>query len=174
MNDLSKKEIERLRQKLKLSIKNLKFHELANFHGAPLDICEPYNKPCCSHGDPTFLPWHRLYLVNMEEMLDEALPYWDWTEDTQIPQLWENIRVPFKKEVNSTLPAEGEKSRVPGFGDCPPGQSCGNIKMVQVPMSLIGEKGKGREVWRLTQVIKHFLQFYLKVYPIWPLKFPSL
>ena len=156
MITLTNDEVERLRKKLMQSIKNLKYGKLANFHGGPVGICG--EDICCKHGKPTFLAWHRLYLVNMEEMLDEALPYWDWTEDTQIPQLWENIRVPFKKEINSTLPAEGEKSRVPGFGDCPPGHSCGNIKMVQVPMSLIGEKGRG-EVWRLDQVIKDLLQF---------------
>jgi tyrosinase len=39
-----------------------------------------------AHNSPTFLPWHRQYLVLFEQMLREvsgnprlALPYWDWT-----------------------------------------------------------------------------------------------
>ena len=106
VNNLSKEEVQRLQEKLKHSIKNLKFHDLANFHGGPLGICD--DKPCCPHGDNNLLAWHRLFTVNMEEMLDEALPYWDWTEDTQIPQLWEDIRVPFKKGLYSSMPAEGK------------------------------------------------------------------
>ena len=112
------------------SIKNQKYGKLANFHGGPVGICG--EDICCKHGKPTFLAWHRLYLVNMEEMLDEALPYWDWTEYTQIPYLWENISVPFKEEISSMLPAEGETSVVTGVGDCPPGKSCRKWKFVQL------------------------------------------
>ena len=122
MNALSDKEVKRLRKKLKLSITNFKYDDLSNFHGAPKNICG--GEICCPHENPTFLAWHRLYMVNMEEMLDEALPYWDWSEDTQIPQLWENIIVPFKKGASSSMPAEGKISRVSGVGDCPPGKSC--------------------------------------------------
>jgi tyrosinase len=38
-----------------------------------------------AHGGPVFLPWHRLYLLRMEQQLqrhsgdaDAGLPYWDW------------------------------------------------------------------------------------------------
>jgi tyrosinase len=38
-----------------------------------------------AHGGPIFLPWHRMYLVRLEEQLqrvsgdvDAGLPYWDW------------------------------------------------------------------------------------------------
>ena len=127
VNKLSNEEVRRLRNKLKLAITEFKYDDLANFHGAPTDICEGVDT-CCPHGDSTFLPWHRLYMVNMEEMLDEALPYWDWTEDTHIPQLWENIIVPFKKGAESTVDAGGERGNVSGTGlgqgDCPPGQCC--------------------------------------------------
>ena len=141
VNDLTNEEIERLQKKIKHAIKTLQFQDLAQFHGAPIEICG--EEICCPHGKPTFLSWHRLYLVNMEEILDEALPYWDWTEDTQIPKLFDKIQVPFKKGSNSTLPAKGKKSPGAGVGDCPSGQSCRNIKLVQVPLSFIGEKGKG-------------------------------
>jgi tyrosinase len=38
-----------------------------------------------AHGGPVFLPWHRLYLLRLEQQLqrhsgdaDAGLPYWDW------------------------------------------------------------------------------------------------
>lgn len=38
-----------------------------------------------AHGGPVFLPWHRMYLLRMEQQLqrhsgdaDAGLPYWDW------------------------------------------------------------------------------------------------
>ena len=133
MNKLSKEEVQRLRKKLKQSITDFKYDDLANYHGAPADICEGVDI-CCPHGASTFLPWHRLYMVNMEEMLEEALPYWDWTEDTQIPQLWEDIMVPFKNGATSTVDAGGEKGNVTGAGvgqgDCPPGQCCRKNRLV--------------------------------------------
>ncbi len=38
----------------------------------------------CQHGWERFLPWHRIYLYEMEQVLQEfypdvTLPYWDWT-----------------------------------------------------------------------------------------------
>lgn len=43
----------------------------------------------CQHGWERFLPWHRAYLYEFEQNLqdffpDLALPYWDWT----MPQYW--------------------------------------------------------------------------------------
>ena len=118
MNKLSVKEIKMLRQKLKLAIRDFKYDNLANFHGAPTTICE---EECCPHGEPTFLTWHRLYTVNMEELLEEPLPYWDWTEDSQLPKLWEDIVVPFKKGATSSIDASGKEGIQPGHGDCPRG-----------------------------------------------------
>ncbi|WP_347177239.1 tyrosinase family protein [Parafrankia sp. EAN1pec] len=41
-----------------------------------------------AHGGPVFLPWHRMYLLRMEQQLqrhsgdpDTTLPYWDWVTD---------------------------------------------------------------------------------------------
>lgn len=52
----------------------------------------------CPHGNWFFLPWHRAYLKNFEEICREAcgdvhfnLPYWDWTEYPQVPaSFWGN------------------------------------------------------------------------------------
>ena len=60
---------------MKLAIANqtkwMNFPDVANFHGAPYDVCpDQGSKGCCPHiGDSKnihavmdFLPWHRLYL----------------------------------------------------------------------------------------------------------------
>jgi tyrosinase len=45
-----------------------------------------------AHGGPVFLPWHRLFLLRLEQQLqrvtgdpDTALPYWDWAADGALP-----------------------------------------------------------------------------------------
>lgn len=51
------------------------------------------------HGTPLFLPWHRAFVVAFERALQQeigdstfAIPYWDWTDDADLPnqfgQLW--------------------------------------------------------------------------------------
>jgi tyrosinase len=46
----------------------------------------------CPHGNWYFLPWHRAYLASFERICRQlsgnanfALPYWDWTEQRQLP-----------------------------------------------------------------------------------------
>jgi tyrosinase len=55
-----------------------------------------------AHSAPIFLPWHRLYLIRLEEEIQRVLgdntvglPYWDWAADGELPvndqwqtQLW--------------------------------------------------------------------------------------
>lgn len=45
-----------------------------------------------AHSGPVFLPWHRLFLIRLEEVLhdvtgddDVAVPYWDWADDGELP-----------------------------------------------------------------------------------------
>jgi len=45
-----------------------------------------------AHGGPIFLPWHRLFLLRLEEVLqivlgdpNFGLPYWDWAADGELP-----------------------------------------------------------------------------------------
>jgi tyrosinase len=45
-----------------------------------------------AHGGPVFLPWHRMFLIRLEEQLqrvtndaEAALPYWDWAADGDRP-----------------------------------------------------------------------------------------
>jgi tyrosinase len=43
------------------------------------------------HGVPCFLPWHRVFLKDLERRLQQIdpsvrMPYWDWTVDSQSPE----------------------------------------------------------------------------------------
>ncbi len=47
-----------------------------------------------AHSGPIFLPWHRMYLIRLEEQLqrvlndpDFGLPYWDWADDGELGQV---------------------------------------------------------------------------------------
>ena len=48
----------------------------------------------------------------MEEELGEPLPYWDWTEDDEVPDLWEGINSPLKEGVPSQC--DGNKCKCEG------------------------------------------------------------
>ena len=118
MNRLTNYEKERLRDALIQARDNpqegMNFNDIANFHGAPkLDICSHMTYGhCCPHNSDDFFTWHRLYMVQLEEILepylhdtDLGLPYWDWTLDdnglldrgmAKLPDLWEGIDIDIK------------------------------------------------------------------------------
>jgi hypothetical protein len=75
-----------------------RFQAVAAFHGFPGDICGSWARPagCCPHESLAFLPWHRLLTLRMEEELGLPLPYWDWTVDPNLPDIFEHIRSPIK------------------------------------------------------------------------------
>ena len=62
------------------------------------------------------LPWQRLFMVQMEDELGEALPYWDWTVDKDVPDLWEEIRAPMKPQLKSECGEYGSKGYGDGYG----------------------------------------------------------
>ena len=100
---LDEVEYKRLVTALNRLIDSGKFVNLSNFHGHPPTICPSApDGVCCPHKVPAFLPWHRLYVAQMEEELGEALPYWDWTKDAELPGLWSERPAPMKEGVNST------------------------------------------------------------------------
>ena len=102
---LEEAEHQRLVSALDRLIDSGKFVDLSNFHGHPSTICPSApDGVCCPHKVPSFLPWHRLYMAQMEEELGEALPYWDWTKDSEVPSLWSEAKAPMKEGVNSTCP----------------------------------------------------------------------
>ena len=97
VNTLSEAEKGRLVSAMEALIESGRYEDLCSIHGDPISICSDY---CCQH-DVLMLPWHRLYMIQMEDELGEPLPYWDWTEDDQLPDLWEGIKAPIKKGASS-------------------------------------------------------------------------
>ena len=98
VNSLKEEDKKRLRSALEALIKKGRYQDVANFHGEPKGICpERAGGFCCPHGITAFLAWHRLYVAQIEEELGEPLPYWDWTEDAEVPDLWDNIKEKVQK-----------------------------------------------------------------------------
>ena len=62
----------------------------------------------CPHHEPKFLPWHRLYSLKMERLLGLPLPYWDFAERGDVPQLWASIKpdVPGPANFDSSMQQE--------------------------------------------------------------------
>lgn len=60
----------------------------AGMDGGPQDMCSVPLSP--GSGQERFLPWHRVYLWEIEQLLihlnpTSFIPYWDWTKDRDIP-----------------------------------------------------------------------------------------
>ncbi|KAK7505957.1 hypothetical protein BaRGS_00002679, partial [Batillaria attramentaria] len=72
------------------------FQKLAAYHGEP-SMCEKNGQKiaCCIHGMANFPQWHRLYVVQFEQLLHSlgmsiGVPYWDTTVPlTHLPHLVE-------------------------------------------------------------------------------------
>ena len=63
---------------------------LAGIHGT-----NPGAYHFCPHGNWYFLPWHRAYILTYERFIREltknqdfALPYWDWTSNPDMPEVF--------------------------------------------------------------------------------------
>jgi tyrosinase len=74
-------------RQLKAATGNISWAGFAAIHGSAS------NFNLCPHGNWYFLPWHRAYLLMYERVVrqltgqsDFALPFWDWTQERQIPQ----------------------------------------------------------------------------------------
>jgi tyrosinase len=81
-----------------------------------------------AHGGPVFLPWHRMFLIRLEEELqrvtndaETALPYWDWAADGELPAdeqpqapLWDLLGETSGDVVSGTLGSM--RVRLVGFG----------------------------------------------------------
>jgi tyrosinase len=71
---------------LKASRGPVSWSSIAAIHGN----AQGFNR--CPHGNWYFLPWHRAYLVMLENIIRNvtgnaqfALPYWDWSTDPRLP-----------------------------------------------------------------------------------------
>lgn len=69
----------------------LSFYDLfVIWHAASMEFALSVGN--AAHGGPIFLPWHRTYMIALEQwmqtVLDDAdfgLPYWDWAADGELP-----------------------------------------------------------------------------------------
>ena len=81
---------------------NRGYNHIAGFHGAPGFYCWHHQRSrLTSVRAQIFLPWHRAYMWWLEQALQDrvaqtALPWWDWTRTTQIPDAYAAERVPEK------------------------------------------------------------------------------
>ena len=73
---------------------------LAGIHGA-----NPNAYHFCPHGNWYFLPWHRAYILTYERIIrdltdnnDFALPYWDWTTNPSMPDVFLKATTPDGKK----------------------------------------------------------------------------
>lgn len=65
-----------------------------------------------AHGGCYFLPWHRLFLLELENLMREhepdfTLPYWDWTRDSinpAISEIWGVSLLGGARRVNQPIP----------------------------------------------------------------------
>jgi hypothetical protein len=110
INNLNDDEKTILISALEKSIKLGEYAKLVTFHSQFMfDIHSFSGGP---HVNQRFLPWHRVYLVKLEEMLNNVMkqeepgiefnigfPYWDWENDRQIPPLLQNFLPRMEVEV---------------------------------------------------------------------------
>ena len=76
MNSLTEDEKDRLVEAMNRLIDSGRYADgVANIHGGPTEICPDKgeqgdldHRMCCGHGN-TLLPWHRLYMVQVEGQL---------------------------------------------------------------------------------------------------------
>ncbi len=98
-----------------------------------------------AHGGPVFLPWHRMYLIRLEQELqrvlgdpDFGIPYWDWASDGEMApeQQW-------RTELWSDLYL-GEARGLVRSG--PLGNM--RVRLYQVPQTVRVTSDQPRPVWR--------------------------
>ena len=99
---------------------------LANIHGT----ASGFNQ--CPHGNWYFLPWHRGYLLMYERVVrqltgfnDFALPYWDWTADSHVPEAFTSPT--FGGNPNALF-----EPRDMGPSDTIPAENVGQAVMTQI------------------------------------------
>jgi hypothetical protein len=101
-DDENKKEKEILITAIEKSIESGEYGKLVTFHSQFMFDIHSFSGG--AHVNQRFLPWHRVYLVKLEEMLNNtmkaeepgeeyniAFPYWDWENDRKIPELFQNF-----------------------------------------------------------------------------------
>jgi tyrosinase len=97
IKDLKPEEEELLKTAVEKAVSSGEYAKLATFHSQYMFDIHSFIR-----ANQRFLPWHRVYLVKFEEMLNEvmkqatgedhniAVPYWNWAVDRDIPKLFQD------------------------------------------------------------------------------------
>jgi tyrosinase len=97
IKDLKPEEEELLKNALEKALSSGEYAKLVTFHSQYMFDIHSFTR-----ANQRFLPWHRVYLVKFEEMLNNvmkqetnrdhniAVPYWNWTVDRDIPKLFQD------------------------------------------------------------------------------------
>jgi tyrosinase len=84
---------------LQARLDNKGYNYIAGLHGAPQWYCWHHQRsPRTPVQARLFLPWHRAYLLRLEQLMQDqvpnaALPWWDWTEDQKIPAAYSSATI---------------------------------------------------------------------------------
>ena len=89
-------------------------------------------------------------MVQMEEELGEALPYWDWTEDAELPRFWSEIESPIKEGVSFHL----KQAEVDVTCDRPPSRFVRRLDIVKIDTEML--KKESREAFLETDYYRFY------------------
>ncbi len=123
--------------KAKSSSDHISWASFAAIHG------NASNFNLCPHGNWYFLPWHRAFLLMYERTVrqltgnnDFALPYWDWTNNRQMPAAF--TQPTFNGNPNSLFEPQRDASPTDSLTDEIVGQSVINTILGQTDFETFG------------------------------------
>ncbi len=122
---------------LKAASGNVSWANFAAIHGT----ANAFN--LCPHGNWYFLPWHRAYLLSYERAVRQltgnnefALPYWDWTQDRQMPPAF--VEPTFNGQPNPLFEEQRDATPTDSLPDSTVGPGIINQILVQTPFETFG------------------------------------
>jgi tyrosinase len=122
---------------LKAASGNVSWANFAAIHGNANDF------NLCPHGNWYFLPWHRAYLLSYERAVrqltgnnDFALPYWDWTEDRQMPSAF--VEPTFNGQPNPLFEQQRDATPTDSLPDSTVGPGIISQILAQTPFETFG------------------------------------
>lgn len=122
---------------LKAASGNVSWASFGAIHGNESDF------NLCPHGNWFFLPWHRAYLLSYERAVrqltgnnDFALPYWDWTEDRQMPSAF--VQPTFDGKPNSLFEQQRDATPTDALPDSTVGPAIISQILSQGPFETFG------------------------------------
>jgi tyrosinase len=122
---------------LKAATGNVSWASFAAIHGD----ANSFN--LCPHGNWYFLPWHRAYLLSYERAVrqltsnnDFALPYWDWTEDRQMPPAF--VDPMFNGQTNSLYEQQRNATPTDSLPDSTVGPGIISQILAETPFETFG------------------------------------